>query len=381
MGGATSGASWSDTHQERGRHAKDPHHATKDQHHRHDRVGRWPLPPGTDHPAPAEEPLEPGSRQLHAPGERSHGGQRRPSAPRPAPRPPDGIVSGEAGTWHPVHAHYCLRRSDWTATWRFHLDGWQQLEAIPQHQRMAETPTATNLCHVFAIHQFRALAMGRQLHSAIRTQMEAQAAHAALVHEILSALRSALVRSLGNPPGPWTTASRNQEHTPMNTRGGTIGTATPRPTRHTRALPTAADHWQQKGTILHRRTLQVPEGRCSRYTTTHCRAHVARVPDRPPAAGEMTRQPWDRLVPPVAPMIDVKPEATEPAINCNDSGQADLALEHNPTMRDRAKHSANACWSGVLTRVASSCPAYAAGTKQIPASLGGPTTDDVEHEH
>ena len=35
----------------------------------------------------------------------------------------------------------------------------------------------------------------------------------------------------------------------MNTRGGTIGTATPRPTPHTRALPTAADHRQRKGTI------------------------------------------------------------------------------------------------------------------------------------
>ena len=30
----------------------------------------------------------------------------------------------------------------------------------------------------------------------------------------------------------------------MNTRGDTIGTAPPRLTRHTRALPTAADHRQ-----------------------------------------------------------------------------------------------------------------------------------------
>ena len=61
-------------------------------------------------------------------------------------------------------------------------------------------PTATNLCPVFAIHQIRALAMGAQLQPAIRTEMEAQAAHAALVHEILSALRSALLRRVGNPP-------------------------------------------------------------------------------------------------------------------------------------------------------------------------------------
>ena len=110
-------------------------------------------------------------------------------------------MSGAAGTWHPGHALYCLWRRaqrrwlhtrDWTATWWFHLDGRQQLEAIPQHEQTAETPTATNLCPVFAIHQIRALAMGGQLQPAIRTETEAQAAHAALVHEILSPLRSAL---------------------------------------------------------------------------------------------------------------------------------------------------------------------------------------------
>ena len=88
----------------------------------------------------------------------------------------------------------------WTATWRFHLDGQQQLEAIPQRERTAETPATTNLCPVFANHQIRALAMGGQLQPAIRTETEAGAAHAALVHDILSALRSALVRRMGNPP-------------------------------------------------------------------------------------------------------------------------------------------------------------------------------------
>ena len=134
--------------------------------------------------------------------------------PLPNDQPPDplmAIVLGAAGTWHPGHPLYCLWRwaqrrwphtRDWTATWRFHLDGWQQLEAIPQHERPAETPTATNLHRVFAIHQIRALAMGGQLQPAIRTETEAQAAHAALVHEILSALRSALVRRVENPPGP-----------------------------------------------------------------------------------------------------------------------------------------------------------------------------------
>ena len=72
--------------------------------------------------------------------------------------------------------------------------------AIPE--QTAETPTAPNLCPVFAIHQIRALALGEQLQPAIRTETEAQAAHAALVHEIFSALRSALVRRVGSPPGP-----------------------------------------------------------------------------------------------------------------------------------------------------------------------------------
>ena len=66
----------------------------------------------------------------------------------------------------------------------------------------AETPTEPNLCPVFAIHQIRALALGGQLQPAIRTGTEVRAAHAALVHEILSALCSALVRRAGNPPGP-----------------------------------------------------------------------------------------------------------------------------------------------------------------------------------
>ena len=134
--------------------------------------------------------------------------------PLPQNQPPDpltAIVVGEAGTWQPGHALYCpwrwaqrrwLHTRDWTATWSFHLDGRQQLEAIPPRERTAETPEATNLCPVFAIHQIRSLAMGGQLQPAIGTETEAQATHAALVDEILSALRSALVRRVGNAPGP-----------------------------------------------------------------------------------------------------------------------------------------------------------------------------------
>ena len=138
-----------------------------------------------------------------------------PDGPSPLPhnQPPDpltAVVSGEAGSWHQGHALYCLWRlpqrrwpdtRDWTATWRFHLDGRQQLEAIPQRERTTETPATTNLCNVFAIQQILALAMGGQLQPTISTETEAQAAHAALVHEILSALRSALIRRMGNPPG------------------------------------------------------------------------------------------------------------------------------------------------------------------------------------
>ena len=155
--------------------------------------------------------MEPESRQVHASGKRSPAGQPHPPAKRPAADPPTAIVVGAAGSWHPGHVIYCLWRwaqrrwphnRDRTATWRFHLDGRQQLEAIPKRERTAESPTATNLCPVFAIHQIRALAMGGQLQPAIRTQTEAQAAHGPLVHKILSALRSVLVRRVGNPPGP-----------------------------------------------------------------------------------------------------------------------------------------------------------------------------------
>ena len=132
-----------------------------------------------------------------------------PLLPGQPPYPLTAIVSGTTGTWYPGYALYCLWRwaqrcwphtRAWSAAWKFYLDGRQQLKAIPE--LMAETPTAPNLCPVFAIHQIRALALGEQLHPPSRTGTEAQAAQSALMHEIFSALRSALVRCVGNPPGP-----------------------------------------------------------------------------------------------------------------------------------------------------------------------------------
>ena len=94
------------------------------------------------------------------------------------------IVLGTVGTWHLGHALPCLWRWArrhwphtrlWSATWRFHLDGRQQLEAILQRKRTAETPTAPHLCPVFAIHQIRVLALGEQLQPTMRTETQAQA--------------------------------------------------------------------------------------------------------------------------------------------------------------------------------------------------------------
>ena len=112
----------------------------------------------------------------------------------------------------------------------------------------------------------------------------------------------------------------------MNTRGGTVGTATPRSTRHTHALPTAAGHRQWKGTLPSRKTLQEPKGRCRRYAMTH----------RPPADRETTRHPLDCLVSPEASTMDVKPAAAGPAINCDDPRQADPARESPLPQPDNA---------------------------------------------
>ena len=116
------------------------------------------------------------------------------------------IVSGAAGTWHPGHALYCLwqcaqrtwqHTREWSETWRFHLDGQQQTEAIRPHEQMAGQPATDNLCPVIAIHHIRALAAG-QVSPAIHTEEEARAAHTALVGDICAALRTALINRPGN---------------------------------------------------------------------------------------------------------------------------------------------------------------------------------------
>ena len=153
--------------------------------------------------------MEPGGRLLHAPGNHGPAGQPYPPAPKATPGPPDGHCVG--GGRHlaprqrpllplavgaaPLAAHQGMVSGVEILPRRP-----QQMEAIPEPT--AETPTEPNLCPIFAIHQVRALALGGQLQPAIRTETEARAAHAALVHEIFSALRSALVRRTGNPPGP-----------------------------------------------------------------------------------------------------------------------------------------------------------------------------------
>ena len=120
------------------------------------------------------------------------------------------IVSGRAGTWLPGHALYCLWRwaqrrcqhtKEWSATWRFHLDGRKQAEIIPPHDQAAGRPAKDNLCPVFVILPIRAIGAG-QASATIQTEEEARAAHTALAREIFAALRTAPVRHLGNPGMP-----------------------------------------------------------------------------------------------------------------------------------------------------------------------------------
>ena len=64
------------------------------------------------------------------------------------------MASHMAGTWQP---QYCLWRwaqrkwqhiSEWSATWRFHLDCRQQAEVILPHYQAAGGPATDNLCPV-----------------------------------------------------------------------------------------------------------------------------------------------------------------------------------------------------------------------------------------
>ena len=88
-------------------------------------------------------------------------------------QPPDrlgAIVSGATGTWHQGHGLYCLwrwaqsrwpRTRDWSVAWRVHLDGRQQMEAIPSPEGTAWRPASDNLCPVFGIHQIRTFSEGQ----------------------------------------------------------------------------------------------------------------------------------------------------------------------------------------------------------------------------
>ena len=73
----------------------------------------------------------------------------------------------------------------------------------------------------------------------------------------------------------------------MNMRGDDIGTGAPRPTGHTRALPTATGHWQWKGTI--------PTGgpsRNRRGTAADMRRHTAAQTWQEPHSGHsLMRRP------------------------------------------------------------------------------------------
>ena len=79
--------------------------------------------------------------------------------------------------------------------------------------------------------------------------------------------------------------------------------------------------------------------------------------------------------------MDVRPAAAGPVVKRGDPRQADLAPSDNRTTPDRATHSSNACQSGTPARKASKCPAHAADTQRMRASLGSPTAHDVEHDH
>ena len=77
-----------------------------------------------------------------------------------------------------------------------------QAKGPAKHAEPTAGQMTTGMLSNTAIQQIRALALGEQLQPAIRTETEAQAAHAARVHKIFSALRSALVQHVGHAPGP-----------------------------------------------------------------------------------------------------------------------------------------------------------------------------------
>ena len=172
-----------------------------------------------------------------------------------------------------------------------------------------------------AIRQIRAPALGERLQPAIRTETEAGAAHAALVHEIFSALRSALCDAWETPQGPG-----------------------PHPATGPAAM-------------------------------THSRTRATRVPHRPCAREETKRRLRDHLLPAEGRAMDVTPTAAHSARNHDDPGRANLAKKdpsYNPTTRGRATHPSNARRSDTPTGKTSTCPTRATDTRRVepsPSSL------------
>ena len=179
------------------------------------------------------------------------------------------------------------------------------------HAGPTAKPMTAGVLSSAAIHQIRALALGERRQSAIRTETRAQAAHTALVHEIFSTLRSALVRRMRNPQDP---------------------------EPHPATGPAAAAH-------------------------SHTRA--TRVPRRPCAREETTRRLRGRLLPPGGRLMDVTPTNAHSVINHDDPGRANPAQKdplYNPTAHGRATHTSNTCRSDTRTGTTSTCPTRATDT-------------------
>ena len=82
--------------------------------------------------------------------------------------------------------------------------------------------------------------------------------------------------------------------------------------------------------------------------------------------------------------MDVKPAATRPAKDRNEPGKAGLAQE-NPLVQPDNARPGNTLHRRLLVGRASESnvelPGFCSGTQRMRASLRGPTTHDVEHEH
>ena len=162
-----------------------------------------------------------------------------------------------------------------------------------------------------AIHRIRPLALGERRQPAIRTETGARAANTALVHDIFSTLRSALVQRVGNP----------QDAEPHPATG-----------------PAAAAH-------------------------SHTRA--TRVRGRPCAREETTRRLRGRLIPPGSRPMDVTPTTAHSAIKHDDPGRANPAQKdplYNPTAHGRATGPSDTCRSDTPTGTTSTCPTHATDT-------------------